>query len=258
MFPLQERRPRTPCAQSTARERGLSSPGDSIDKGVPGRGGSRGEETVAGEGRALFSFDPGCGRGGRYNNPVPTRKQNREVLPLAARPRLAENSRQGVPTSTQTLYWGFEFAISSTYIGLQFRCSETVSGPVVAPNSGAACSVFSSKSQCMLSKLKTLWDKNKNCVANVGWPVLSADLNPFSLGVGTAATAASDASQASLQAAATWSVSRGLTVPLRSGIVRAGVGASEVLGRASGILTGISVIYAEADAIVAEHNGCTF
>ena len=89
---------------------------------------------MAGEGRALFSFDPGCGRGGRYNNPVPTRKQNREVLPLAARPRLAENSRLGVPTSTQALYRGFEFAISNTYMGLQFRCSETVSGTVVAPN----------------------------------------------------------------------------------------------------------------------------
>jgi len=101
---------------------------------VPGRGGSRGEETVAGEGRALFSFDPGCGRGGRYNNLVLTREQNREVFALAARPRLAENSRQGVPTSTQTLYRGFEFAISSTYMGLQFRCSETVSGTVVAPN----------------------------------------------------------------------------------------------------------------------------
>ncbi len=89
---------------------------------------------MAGEGRALFSFDPGYGRGGRYNNLVSTREQNREVFALAACPQLAENSRQGVPTSTQTLYRGFEFAISSTYMGLQFRCSETVSGPVVAPN----------------------------------------------------------------------------------------------------------------------------
>jgi len=149
MFPLQERRPRTVCAQSTAWERGLSAPGDSIDKGVPGRGGSRGEETVAGEGRALFSFDPGCGRGGRYNNPVLTREQNREVLPLAACPRLAENSRQGVPTSTQTLYWGFEFAISNTYMGLQFRCSETVSGPVDAPNNGTT-----KQQQCAVETLK--------------------------------------------------------------------------------------------------------
>ena len=91
---------------------------------------------MAGEGRALFSFDPGYGRGGRYNHLVSTREPNREVFALAACPQLAENSRQGVPTSTQTLYRGFEFAISSTYMGLQFRCSETVSGPVVAPNNG--------------------------------------------------------------------------------------------------------------------------
>jgi len=104
---------------------------------------------VAGEGRALFSFDPGCGRGGRYNNPVLTREQNREVLPLAACPRLAENSRQGVPTSTQTLYWGFEFAISNTYMGLQFRCSETVSGPVDAPNNGTT-----KQQQCAVETLK--------------------------------------------------------------------------------------------------------
>ena len=129
---------------------------------------------------------------------------------------------------------------------------------LIAPNNGAACSVFSSKSQCMLSKLKTLWDKNKDCVANVGWPVLSDKLNPFSLGIGTAATVASDASQASLQAAATWSVSRGLTVPLRSGVVRAGVVASETLGRISGFLTAGSLIYAEVPAIIAEHKGCTF
>jgi len=64
MFPLQERRPRTVCAQSAARERGLSAHGDSIDKGVPGRGGSRGEETVAGEGRALVRSIPArCGTG---------------------------------------------------------------------------------------------------------------------------------------------------------------------------------------------------
>jgi hypothetical protein len=105
---------------------------------------------------------------------------------------------------------------------------------------------------------KTLWQKNWDCVANVGWPVLKDDLSPFSLGVGTAADAASQASQASLQAAATWSVSRGLTVPLRSGIVRAGVGASEVLGRLSFALTMGNVIYAEWDAINAEHKGCTF
>jgi hypothetical protein len=55
---------------------------------------------------------------------------------LAANALLAENSRQGVPTSTHTLHRGFEFAISSTYKGFQFRCSESASDPVVAPSKG--------------------------------------------------------------------------------------------------------------------------
>ena len=37
---------------------------------------------------------------------------------LAANALLAENSRQGVPTSTHTLHRGFEFAISSTALGI--------------------------------------------------------------------------------------------------------------------------------------------
>jgi len=126
------------------------------------------------------------------------------------------------------------------------------------PNNGNNCSVLDPNSNCTLSKLKTLWDKNWDCVANVGWPVLSADLNPFSFGIGTAADAADQMSQTNMQFAAAWSMQRGLTVPLRSSIVRASVGASELLGRASYILTGISVIYAEGHAIIAEHEGCTF
>jgi hypothetical protein len=53
---------------------------------------------------------------------------------LAANALLAENSRQGVPTSTHTLHRGFQFAISSTYMGLQFRCYESASDPVDAPS----------------------------------------------------------------------------------------------------------------------------
>jgi hypothetical protein len=60
---------------------------------------------------------------------------------LAENALLAENSRQGVPTSTQALHRGLQFAISSTYMGLQFRCSETASDPVPAPNNGRNCSV---------------------------------------------------------------------------------------------------------------------
>jgi hypothetical protein len=105
---------------------------------------------------------------------------------------------------------------------------------------------------------KTFWRKNWDCVANVGLPVLKDDLDPFSLGIGTAADATSEMSQASLQAAAAWSVQRGLTVPLRSSIVRAGVGTAEALGEASAVLSMISVIYAAGDAIYAEHKGCDF
>jgi hypothetical protein len=55
---------------------------------------------------------------------------------LAANALLAENSRQGVPTSTHTLHRGFEFAISSTALSLEFRCSESASGTVDAPSKG--------------------------------------------------------------------------------------------------------------------------
>jgi len=53
---------------------------------------------------------------------------------LAANALLAENSRLGVPTSTHTLHRGFQFAISSTYKGLEFRCYESASDPVVVSN----------------------------------------------------------------------------------------------------------------------------
>jgi len=53
---------------------------------------------------------------------------------LAANALLSENSRLGVPTSTQALHPGFGFVISSTAMDFQFRCSEIVSGTVVAPN----------------------------------------------------------------------------------------------------------------------------
>jgi hypothetical protein len=53
---------------------------------------------------------------------------------LAAKALLAENSRLGVPTSKHALHRGFDFAISSTYMGLQFRCYEIASDLVVAPN----------------------------------------------------------------------------------------------------------------------------
>ena len=76
---------------------------------------------MAGEGRALFAFDPGCGWGGRYNDPVLPREQNQEVFPLAACLRLAENSRLGFRTVASTSRWGTSFSISSSTLG--FRAS---------------------------------------------------------------------------------------------------------------------------------------
>ena len=162
---------------------------------------------------------------------------------LAANALLAENSRQGVPTSTQALYQGFQFAISSTYMGLQFRCYESVSGTVVAPNNGP-------------SLLSSIFKDVKNCIANVALPTIKNDLNPFGIGIGSAADLASSASQANLAAAAVHSVQKGLTVPLRSSIVRAGVASAETLGEVSGILTAASVVYALDDAVVAEYKQC--
>jgi hypothetical protein len=53
---------------------------------------------------------------------------------LAAMPQLSEKLRLGVQSRNPAWYPGFNVCNSTTAIGLQFRCSETVSGPVVAPN----------------------------------------------------------------------------------------------------------------------------
>lgn len=113
----------------------------------------------------------------------------------------------------------------------------------IAPNNGP-------------SLLASVFKDVKNCIANVALPTIANDLNPLGLGIGTAADAASSMSQASLAGAASWSVSRGLTVPLRSSIVRAGVAGAETLGKVSGILTMGSVVYALGDAVVAEYKQC--
>jgi RHS repeat-associated protein len=106
------------------------------------------------------------------------------------------------------------------------------------------------------SFLKQWWKDVKNCVGNYGLPTIVNDLNPFSLGIGTVADATSSMSQAALAGAAAHSVERGLTVPLRSSIVRAGMTGSEVLGKISGVATMANVVYALGDGAVAEWNGC--
>lgn len=47
---------------------------------------------------------------------------------------LSENSRQGVRSWNPALHPGPNVCNSTVLLGLQFRCSETVSGPVVAPS----------------------------------------------------------------------------------------------------------------------------
>jgi hypothetical protein len=115
----------------------------------------------------------------------------------------------------------------------------------LAPNNGQSYSF-----------VKQWWKDVKNCVGGVGLPAIENALNPFSLGIGTAADAASSMSQASLAGAASWSVSQGLTVPLRSSIVRAGVGSAETFGKLSGVATMANVVYGLGAGVVAEWNGC--
>jgi hypothetical protein len=55
-------------------------------------------------------------------------------LLLAAMPQLSEKPRMGVRSKNQAWHPGFNVCNSTAAIGLQFRCSGIVSGPVVAPN----------------------------------------------------------------------------------------------------------------------------
>ena len=83
------------------------------------------------------------------------------------------------------------------------------------------------------------WLKDvKSCFVDTGLGTIANQMDPFSPSASNAVQGAVDsASQAALAGAALHSVDRGLTVPLRSSIVRAGVGASEALGEASGWIT---------------------
>jgi hypothetical protein len=164
---------------------------------------------------------------------------------LAAMTLLSEKPRHGVTSWESAPHQGIDERNCTAAIGLRFRGWEIVSGTVVAPNNGQSYSF-----------VKQWWKDVKNCVGNVALPTIANDLNPLSIGIGTGADIASQMSQASLAGAASWSVSRGLTVPLRSSIVRAGVASAETLGEVSGVLTMASVVYALGDAVVAEYNQC--
>jgi RHS repeat-associated protein len=102
------------------------------------------------------------------------------------------------------------------------------------------------------------WLKDvKSCFVDTGLGTIANQMDPFSPSASNAVQGAVDsASQSALAGAAAYSVGRGLTVPLRSGVVRAGVGASEVLGEASGWLTIANLYYGIAKAYKAEWQQC--
>jgi hypothetical protein len=106
------------------------------------------------------------------------------------------------------------------------------------------------------SAIKSWWKDVSSCFTNYALPTLESDLNPLTPGVMSPADMASQLSQASLAGAASWSVSNGLTVPLRSSIVRAGVSNAEALGKASVVLSLAGIDVALADAVYAEYKGC--
>jgi hypothetical protein len=110
------------------------------------------------------------------------------------------------------------------------------------------------------------WKDVKSCVGGVGLPAIANALNPFSLGVGTAADVASQMSQSATLAAGAYSVERGLIQPLSSSAVRSAftgpkllggsLAGAETLGKVSGVLTMGSVVAALGAGVVAEWNRC--
>jgi hypothetical protein len=121
-----------------------------------------------------------------------------------------------------------------------------VSGTVVAPSNGQSYSFFKQ------------WLKDvKSCFVDTGLGTIANQMDPFSPSASNAVQGAVDsASQSALAGAAAYSVGRGLTVPLRSGVVRAGVGASEALGEASGWITIANLYVGIAKAYQAEWQQC--
>jgi hypothetical protein len=92
------------------------------------------------------------------------------------------------------------------------------------------------------------------------------DLNPFDPGdskftnlmaaFGTAQQGAAALSDASESAVAMHIAERGLTVPLRSSIVRAGLDTADLLGDVSVGLSAVNFFVAGVDGAVAEWNQC--
>jgi RHS repeat-associated protein len=115
------------------------------------------------------------------------------------------------------------------------------------------------------------WAKDvKNCVADVGLPTLGEDLSPIpsfendasnpggmiSDSLGAASAAVDSASQATNWATMGWMASRGLTVPLRSGVVRAGFANLEKLGEYADGLLVVNILVAGVHADIREIKEC--
>jgi RHS repeat-associated protein len=117
-----------------------------------------------------------------------------------------------------------------------------------------------SKSQ-PYSAVKQYLSDVKNCFVNYAVPTLMDDLDPIpsdstSGVISLTQSAADQLAQSALLAVGAHSISRGLTVPLRSSIVRAGLANAEAFGKLSSILAVVGLDYAVGDAVYAEFKGC--
>ena len=111
------------------------------------------------------------------------------------------------------------------------------------------------------SFFKQWWKDVKSCVGNYGLPTLQNDLNPIPSDspsglLSAVQNAVDSASQTAALASGAWSVQRGLTVPLRSSVIRAGITGAETIGKVSLVVTIGTVTLAGLDAIREEYNNC--
>jgi hypothetical protein len=88
----------------------------------------------------------------------------------------------------------------------------------------------------------------KSCWVDVGLKTIADDMSPLPTGgslfdwAGGLQGIADAKAQSFLAAAGAWSVSRGLTVPLRSSIVRGGLSTGEAISKYSGYAT-VAILY---------------
>ena len=132
------------------------------------------------------------------------------------------------------------------------------SGTVIAGVGGGGSGGGTSSNSVLSSQFFHQWWKDvKSCWIDTGLGTIADQLNPLSPSVSNAAQSAVDsAGAAALAGAASHSLERGLVVPLRSSIVRAGVGASEALGEASGWIMIANLYLGIGKAAKAEWQQC--